>query len=98
MNYVKSFDISRTDITRITLKNLGHHIRWCTWRTDIRKGRDGTEKPVKLPVGRHQMEFKANDPSTWMSLDEAQKVLKILPKGAGLGIVLGELAGEVAGY
>lgn len=86
---------------RSGLMALRQHVRWCAWQTEIRRGRDGAEKPVKMPYGRNQMAFKANEPDTWMTWDGARAVLRVLPKmhgSSGIGIVLGELWGEASEY
>ena len=64
------------------------------WRTEQRTNKTtGQVKVTKVPYSRVTVESKSNDPTTWISIEEAQAVAEtagfINGRGGGIGIFLG---------
>lgn len=75
--------------TGLALTTLAEHVRWVTWRNELRNG-----KPTKVPYSpRNDRKAKADDPTTWGTRAEAEAAVPRLVNGTGggIGIQLGVL-------
>ena len=66
--------------------------RWVAWRNEWR-GEGDARKLTKVPFGRDRRPAKADDPSTWLTREEASDLAKSIANGlgGGIGIQLGDL-------
>src|SRR5262249_23078975 len=66
--------------------------RWVAWRYEWRNEGDA-RKLTKIPFGRDCRPAKADDPSTWLTREEASDLAKSIANGlgGGIGIQLGDL-------
>jgi hypothetical protein len=73
---------------------LAEEPRWVAWRNERRGPKD---KPAKIPYSPHSGKAKADNPSTWRTCAEAEKLLETLehPHGGGIGYELGDLGGDL---
>ena len=67
---------------------------WTAWRTERRTNKTtGQVKVTTVPYSRATVESKSNDPTTWVSIEEAKAVAEtegfINGRGGGIGIFLG---------
>jgi primase-polymerase (primpol)-like protein len=68
----------------LALTALAGHVRWVTWRNELRK--DKATKVPYSPLNGHKA--KADDPTTWGTRAEAEAAVPRLVNGAGGGIGL----------
>ena len=68
----------------LALTSLAEHVRWVTWRNELRNGR-----PTKVPYSpRNDRKAKSDDPTTWGTRAEAEAAVPRLVNGTGGGIGL----------
>jgi hypothetical protein len=69
-----------------TLVELTPATQWVAWRNEDRDG-----KPTKVPYAAPDRRAEANDPTTWLTHDNAAGLAKIIvnDRGGGVGIELG---------
>ena len=79
----------------VMLGDLATEVRWVAWREELKPG---TEKPTKIPYcPRTGSKARTDDPSTFGDRKQAERRWRKLDDGSrgGVGIVLGNLAGDV---
>jgi hypothetical protein len=66
--------------------------RWVAWHNEWR-GEEETRKLTKIPFGQDRRLAKADDPSTWITQDEALDLAEAIENGlgGGIGIQLGDI-------
>jgi hypothetical protein len=74
------------------LGSLASAPRWVAWRNEWR-GEGDARKLTKVPFGRDRRPAKADDPSTWLTREEASDLAKSIAHGlgGGIGIQLGDV-------
>jgi Virulence-associated protein E len=79
---------------RLPLTALAEHVRWVTWRNELRNG-----KATKVPYSpRNGQRAKADDPTTWATRAEAEAAVPRLVNGSGggIGLELGVIGDDLA--
>ena len=74
---------------RLPLTALAEHVRWVTWRNELRNG-----KATKVPYSpRNGQRARADNPTTWGTRPEAEAAVPRLVNGTegGIGLQLGVL-------
>jgi hypothetical protein len=66
--------------------------RWVAWRNELR-GEGDARKLTKVPFGRDRRPAKADDPSSWLTREEASDLAQFIANdlGGGIGIQLGDV-------
>src|SRR6516164_718116 len=79
----------------VALGGLANVPRWVAWRNEWR-GEAEARKLAKIPFGRDCRPAKADDPSTWISREEASDLAKSIDNGlgGGIGIQLGDIGDD----
>ncbi len=74
-----------------TLTDLSERRLWHPWRIEMKAGKDGREKPRKVPYAINGGPGSSTDPTRWGTRAEAEAARKLLKDGreSGVGIVLG---------
>jgi putative DNA primase/helicase len=77
-----------------TLDSLASQRRWVAWRNELRG-----DVPTKVPYSTPTRHAKSNDPSTWITRAEAERLAERIKNGqaGGTGIVLGQHADATTG-
>lgn len=74
-------------------EELKKYKRWCTWKYEPRRINNPDDKPTKIPMGLEDKWAKSDDPTTWMTFDEAVFAYN-LGGCQGVGFFLGEEVNE----
>jgi hypothetical protein len=77
------------------LGTLADAPRWVGWRNEWR-GEGETRKLTKVPFGQDRRLAKADDPSTWITRDDALDLARAIENGlgGGIGIQLGDIGDD----
>ena len=77
------------------LGSLASAPRWVAWRNEWR-GEGNARKLTKIPFGRDRRPAKTDDPSTWITREEASDLAGSIANGlgGGIGIQLGDVGDD----
>jgi hypothetical protein len=72
------------DLDQFTLGNLVEQRRWVAWRTERRTNKDASSHVTKVPYRVPTQRAKADEPSTWATLDAAAATAEKIDGGVGI--------------